>query len=164
MFTNVVIYVLCRTVNEHCPAVLEATSEPPPLFDVTKACENADVARAEPYMWNNCEQRKGNVGWRRGSLTLANGVTILGKSEICIWHGHPALIQKGNSNPLWSDAIKHSFFGWAFVGPLLRTCVSLLVSLMSLSLSKVCSPRSSRATLRSTTLSLACFLSLPAIV
>ena len=27
-----------------------------------KACENADMAKFEPYTWNGCEQRRGNVG------------------------------------------------------------------------------------------------------
>ena len=30
-----------------------------------KACVNADVVRSEPYMWASCEERKGNVGWKR---------------------------------------------------------------------------------------------------
>ena len=29
--------------------------------------------------------------WLRASLACANGATILGKSEICTWHGHPKL-------------------------------------------------------------------------
>ena len=35
------------------------------------------------YTWNDYEQRRGNVGRGKGSLVRANGVTILGKSEIC---------------------------------------------------------------------------------
>ena len=29
---------------------------------LAKACENVDVVGFRPYTWNNCEQRKGNVG------------------------------------------------------------------------------------------------------
>ena len=48
-----------------------------------KACVNADVVESEPYTWASCEERKGKVGWKKGSLARANGVIILGKSEIC---------------------------------------------------------------------------------
>ena len=56
-----------------------------------KACKNVDIAGSELYTWNGCEQRRGNVSWGKGSLVHANGMTILGKSEICTWHGHLAL-------------------------------------------------------------------------
>ena len=55
------------------------------------ACVNVDVTGSRPYTWANCEKGKGDVGWKRGSLARANGITILGKSEICTWHGHPTL-------------------------------------------------------------------------
>ena len=48
-----------------------------------KACENADMARSRLYTWNGHEQRRENIGWGKGSLVCANGVTILEKSEIC---------------------------------------------------------------------------------
>ena len=75
---------------------------------LAKACESAVVARSRSYTWASCEKRKGSVSWRRESLARANDVTTLGKREICTWHGHLALAQKGDSNPLWSDAIEHS--------------------------------------------------------
>ena len=46
-----------------------------------KTCVSANMARFEPYMWASCEEEKGNVGWKKGSLARANGVTILGKGE-----------------------------------------------------------------------------------
>ena len=58
-----------------------------------KACENANMARSRPYMWNGYEQRRGNVGWSKGSLVHANGMIILGKSEVCTWNGHLTLIK-----------------------------------------------------------------------
>ena len=44
-----------------------------------KACVGADIVWFEPYTWASYEEEKGNVGWKRGSLARANGVTILGK-------------------------------------------------------------------------------------
>ena len=32
---------------------------------LVKACENADVVGFKPYMWNGCEQRRGNIGWEK---------------------------------------------------------------------------------------------------
>ena len=48
-----------------------------------KTCENADMAGFRPYTWNGCVQRRENVVWGKRSLVHANGVTILGTSEIC---------------------------------------------------------------------------------
>ena len=90
----------------------------------TKARENAGMAGSRPYMWNRCVQRKGNVGWRRGSLAHANGVTTLGKSEICTWHGHPTLAQNGVSNPIWSDAIEHSLLVDFVLDPVEDMCIT----------------------------------------
>ena len=126
---------------------------------LAKACESADMAESEPYTWNGCELMRGNVGWSKGFLVHTNGMTIMGKSEICSWHGHPALI-KGDGDPLWSEAMKYPFIGWAYAGPLSRTHASLLVPLVSFSLSKDCSPRSGKVTLCATTLTLVCSLSL----
>ena len=56
-----------------------------------KACVNANVIESEPYMWASYDEGKGDVGWKRGSLARANGVNILGKSEICTWCGHLTL-------------------------------------------------------------------------
>ena len=48
---------------------------------LAKVCKSADVTESKPYTWASCEQRKENVGWRRGPLARANGMTILGKGE-----------------------------------------------------------------------------------
>ena len=50
---------------------------------LVKACENVGMAGFRPYMWNGCEQRRGNIGREKLSLVCANDMTILGKSEIC---------------------------------------------------------------------------------
>jgi len=69
--------------------------------------------------------------------------------------------QKGDNDSLWSEAMKYTpFIGWACVGPLLRTRASLLMPLMSLSLSKDCSPRSGKFTLYANTRTLVCSFSL----
>ena len=69
--------------------------------------------------------------------------------------------QKGDSDPLWLEAMKSLiFFGCACAGPLLRTYASLLMTLMSLSLSKDCSLCSGRVTLYAATLTLTCLISL----
>ena len=68
--------------------------------------------------------------------------------------------QKGDSDPLWSKVIKSfPFIGYACAGPLLGIRASLSMHLMSLFLSKDCSPHSGRVTFHIATLTLACLLS-----
>ena len=70
-------------------------------------------------------------------------------------------LQKRDSDPLWLEVMKSLLFiGCACARPLSRTRASLLMPLMSLSLSKNCSPRSGRVTLYATTLTSAFSLSL----
>ena len=69
--------------------------------------------------------------------------------------------EKGDSDPLWSNVMKSfPFIGYACARQLLGTRASLSMPLMSLSLSKDCSPRSGKVTFHAAILTLACLLSL----
>ena len=126
---------------------------------LAKACESADMAGSEPYTWNGCELMRGNVGWSKGFLVHTNGMTIMGKSEICSWHGHPALI-KGRWWPPMVRGYEIPFYWlglcWTTVE---NTCITLSAPGV-LFLSKDCSPHSGRVTLCAITLTLVCSLSL----
>ena len=115
---------------------------------------------SDPTCGMTLSKKRGNVGWGKGSLVHANGVTISGKSEICIWHGHPVLTKRRYWLPVVRGYEIPLFIGCACVGPLLRTHASLSMLLMSIFLFKDCSPHSGRVTLYVATLTSTCSLSL----
>ena len=99
-----------------------------------------------------------NIGQEKGSLVHDNGVTIFGRVRFAL-DVDTQHSQKEDSDPLWSEVMK-SFphFGCACARPLLRIRVLLSMLLMSLFLSKDCSPCSSRVTFHTAILTLACLL------
>ena len=49
------------------------------LYRLARAWESVDVAGTGPYTWTDCEQRRGNVGYKILSLARAKSVIALGR-------------------------------------------------------------------------------------
>jgi len=48
-----------------------------PYSTLVRAWESVDVAGIGPYTWSDCEQRRGNIGYKILSLAHAKGMTAL---------------------------------------------------------------------------------------
>ena len=128
-----------------------------------KANMSADLVESIPYTWTSCEEKMGR--WQREGIPGS-----------CKWHDYPwgewstcptwtpSTSVKGRQRLPMVSGCRTLLIDWSYVGPLLRTRVSLLTSLMSLSLSITCPSQCHRATLHPTTLTSVNFLSLLAIV
>ena len=118
------------------------------------------MARSGLYTWNECEQGKETFARRRDLWFVPTAWLSWGRVRFALDMDTQHL-QKGDSDPLWLEVMK-SFppIGCACAKPLLGTRALLSMLLMSLSLSKDCSPSSGRVTFHAAMLTSACSLSL----
>ena len=105
---------------------------------LAKACESANMVRSRPYTRNAVSKGEETLAEVKDLWSMTTAWPSWGRVRFAL-DMDTQYSQKGDSNPLWSEVMKYPFISWACAGPLLRTCASLLVPLMSLSLSKDCS-------------------------